>query len=1286
MPAQRPRAAFEPIPPDFDLNRLVERNENFRYVDRISCEQIDEQGVAAFEKLVLLHVVIGGKPLIVDTYDQKLDPWTFTPKWLRDNVGEKIEQARNITAKEYLPLTIAHYLKNMGLLTNQYFENETNYKDRSRQRIYLKDIDCPQVWHDKLQEQIPAGLFYLNENTGDHGGPGARVDATSNVPGRRLGRGIARAGDLMSSLPPEMRAENMMCYIGHEGTYTPAHREMCATLGHNIMVEASGEIGEDGKPEKPGSSIWFMTESKDRATVSEYWLSVLGHDIEVENHFSQISAWKRAPFTVYVAQQRPGDFIIIPPLAPHQVWNRGTRTMKVAWNRTTVETLEMAMNEALPKARIVCRDEQYKNKAIIYYTLIKYSGLLQSAKTQAERQPTQEASFALLNSSKIRQLYKDFKRLFALFKNIMLSEMFSPDERAEKCDFLPFDSNVTCAYCRGNIFNRFLSCPSCKDALGHSEEEPYDVCMDCYAMGRSCGCISNLKFHEQFKWKELTQKYEAWRKQIIEFEGGQTNTDTPLNLADERRRYPKKTLAEVCREQLKRRPFMDIKKSKEDQVDHEESEEEILVDDEGRVKKTVKKRSKTWLKNHTPCHVCCHRHPNWKMAKCTTCDRSWCYGSLFRGHDDMPFTVMEDLNWSCPHCQGVCFAGGCRKDPNQKPYEPKGTLLGHDTKKVADARSVECLVDFGVSNLNWIRDDEQATESARIRRAREEAQRAKAIDPTLQGDDRYADDGDHHHTFDDRVDESQVQFEYSPDANLDPALGGPGHSPHPYAASHPRVDFDETSLLEHLQRADGTLPPGFAPVANKGYPDPNADDQYQYPDPTEGREEDEEDDDHEPRTSRFKPFRKVHGKGDKGKGKRRHTEGEGEGDDEIFMNPKKERKALEEAKKQGRFVAVSAALKGKKKLVKLRVPGARLAQLLARQATQQAPPLASPVADQWRGWRRRNCFAPLGYSYRQQEREAQEEAGQPQKVRVPVERDEDFSMRGDRRERNATKLKKRGYFSEYEEVDVATDEEDKAVDVAPPQTTYDANGKRRVSKYLQHKHQDDPELPDVLPDNHRDRDPRESRRKAAARRASPSGATGAENRPAMRPASGPAKNKPQFFDGALDDDYLDTDAISDDEALVDVDHDAAPLPFSAINAVSHVQNGHDNRLSPASTRLSAGPSTAEEENRLAKLQALKMVEDELELSSAEASPAPQPRAPVTNMMSGGKKSSILHKSIFDRGKKIKIVSAAAKRASTGAKSARAGASRDRDEDDSDTDTGDTIPARRVSRRSRAGRD
>src|SRR4051794_9891533 len=110
-----------------------------------------------------------------------------------------VENARNLTSKENIPLTIRHYLKHMGKLTDQFFDTPECYRDKARQRIYLKDIDCPTVWQDKLKEHIPSMLFYLNESTGEIGGPGSLDEA-----GFRRGRGIARAGDLMSSLPPEM--------------------------------------------------------------------------------------------------------------------------------------------------------------------------------------------------------------------------------------------------------------------------------------------------------------------------------------------------------------------------------------------------------------------------------------------------------------------------------------------------------------------------------------------------------------------------------------------------------------------------------------------------------------------------------------------------------------------------------------------------------------------------------------------------------------------------------------------------------------------------------------------------------------------------------------------------------------------------------------------------------------------------------------------------------------------------------------------------------------------------
>ncbi|KAL6251401.1 hypothetical protein RBB50_001610 [Rhinocladiella similis] len=833
MPSAKPCAAFEPIPPDFDLQGLVESTPNFEWVVRIHCDMIDHQGLENFEKLVLIHVILGGKPLVVEGYEARLDKWTFALQWLRDNCGSKVEHARDLTKKINVPLTIGHYLNNMALLTNQW--TPRNYKDPERQRMYLKDIDCPQLWHDKLADVIPPSLFYLNESTGDVGGFGAVDENDPNRPGMRKGRGVAKSGDLMSSLPKEMRAENMMCYIGHEGTYTPAHREMCASLGQNIMVEASTGAPEDGKQTTPGSSIWFMTESKERAVVSEYWLSRLGHDIEIENHFAQINAWKSAPFKTYVVEQKPGDFILIPPLAPHQVWNRGTRTMKVAWNRTTVETLEMAMREALPRARLVCRDEQYKNKGIVYYTLQKYSKLLKLA--EKFKQKALGSKRKVVNDTKVRQLEKDFRRLHQLYTGILVSESFLPDKQEKKVELVPYDSNITCSYCRCNIFNRFLTCPSCVGELPNGEEDTYDICMDCYAMGRSCACISKLRWVEQWPWADLLQKHEFWRHQILQYEGRVTEK-SPVSLKSELDRLGnKRTLAQVCQLELARRPFKDIRRPPSPTPVQGDDAEEQGVDANGNVKKKKKIYSKKYLNGHARCHIDSHWEPKWKQASCSTCDKKYCYGVLFRAYDMQPQEILADPAWRCPSCSNICACRTCRKRPDYRPYIPSGTVLGHDTRAVADPRSVESLVDFSYSNLGWIQKagDDGKNDSHRMKRRRTEADAALANTPQRgKLGDHYVDEG----VENDDIEDGSLRLTQQEGIPIDPALGSS-------ATPTDSLLEDEDFFEEHpegARQADAPAPdqtpwvPEGGVIRNYEHAyDPTEAITYDYPDPETGQ-------------------------------------------------------------------------------------------------------------------------------------------------------------------------------------------------------------------------------------------------------------------------------------------------------------------------------------------------------------------------------------------------------------------------------------------------------------------
>ena len=123
--------------------------------------------------------------------------------------------------------------------------------------------------------------------------------------------------------------------------------------------------------------------------------------------------------------------------------------------------------------------------------------------------------------------------------------------------------------------------------LGNGDEDTYDICMDCYAMGRSCACISKLKFVEQFPWTELTQKHESWRHQILAFDGKPTDK-SPMPIKIELDRLGgKRTLAQICQMELKKRPFRDIKKPAP--TADVEQEDDVELDINGKVKKKKKR-------------------------------------------------------------------------------------------------------------------------------------------------------------------------------------------------------------------------------------------------------------------------------------------------------------------------------------------------------------------------------------------------------------------------------------------------------------------------------------------------------------------------------------------------------------------------------------------------------------------------------------------------------------------------------------------------------------------------
>ncbi|TQS32105.1 hypothetical protein Golomagni_07588, partial [Golovinomyces magnicellulatus] len=157
MPSSlRPQSRFDPIPPNLDLPKLVEDTTNFKWAQRVSRSQMQQLDQRQFEELVARHVVAAGKPLVIEGWRDALPEDLFSVGWLEATYGTKHENVWDISNAVDVPMTTGHYLRSMPQLTNQW--SSTNFRDARRQRLYLKDIDCPKEWHEWLEKSINPNL------------------------------------------------------------------------------------------------------------------------------------------------------------------------------------------------------------------------------------------------------------------------------------------------------------------------------------------------------------------------------------------------------------------------------------------------------------------------------------------------------------------------------------------------------------------------------------------------------------------------------------------------------------------------------------------------------------------------------------------------------------------------------------------------------------------------------------------------------------------------------------------------------------------------------------------------------------------------------------------------------------------------------------------------------------------------------------------------------------------------------------------------------------------------
>lgn len=194
-------------------------------------------------------------------------------------------------------------------------------------RWYAKDMDCPSEWKRWL-ETVSLVPHWLR--------PHSPADIMQNLP-ECVSALLKRGACSHVRSCAKARVETLMCYLGQGDTFTPFHKDLCASFGHNLMCYT----------ENGASAFWFMTETSDAWTMAKY-LRSLGHELDLENHAMSVEELAAAPCRIYITEQKAGDLVLVPPRSCHQVVNHGGLTMKMSWSRMTNQSAEIALHHELP--------------------------------------------------------------------------------------------------------------------------------------------------------------------------------------------------------------------------------------------------------------------------------------------------------------------------------------------------------------------------------------------------------------------------------------------------------------------------------------------------------------------------------------------------------------------------------------------------------------------------------------------------------------------------------------------------------------------------------------------------------------------------------------------------------------------------------------------------------------------------------------------------------------------------------------------------------------------------
>ncbi|KAI9207771.1 uncharacterized protein BJ171DRAFT_596213 [Polychytrium aggregatum] len=499
------------------------------------------------------------------------------------------------------------------------------WRAKCKRVLYGKDLQCPQAWMEEISSVLPAQLTYLGSN--DYMRMVAPSESQSSI----------------------FMSENMMLYIGPDSSFTPGHVDLCGSVGHNLMVDATSP--------KAGA-VWYFCSPDDKVKFAKFWES-RGASMFSDDYFCPRRDLQKAGFKVYYTFQRPGDLVIIPPDTPHQVVNYGGVTVKIAWNRISSQSLELC-SRSLLRLYAICL-----KPPIFQIQVMAHAALLQFMKTMRERR------MGILDY----QMGCEFKKIISIFETLVANEwidlaylrekyplcqdstLASKEQVLSREDVLPYEMDgetvIQCDICQSYIWNRGMSCDGQSDPCDLEDshlfdnstptwprsERKCDICLVCYAAGRSCQHPRRLRMHAKMKMSKLM----ADLQQAVDLWNNVSDTG------------PK----------IQTKPFIS---------------DPVVSDATVAFERMLKLTGRLEI---TPamCHICNTPSRSGLMCSIPDCRRSFCSSCLWKRYQIRAYHIYRIPAWACNRCRsdGVSQQIGYEETLLSFTGASKSQLLGIQT-------------------------------------------------------------------------------------------------------------------------------------------------------------------------------------------------------------------------------------------------------------------------------------------------------------------------------------------------------------------------------------------------------------------------------------------------------------------------------------------------------------------------------------------------------------------------------------------------------------------------------